>query len=210
MTWSPDPTFPDPNQPAADHDGWRTLSRELQYDGDYVKLYHEIVATPTRPGGQDWTVVRRKAAVVIAARTEEGKWLLVCQERIAIRQTIWEFPAGQIEVPGNFSGDYQALLEDTVWRELREETGYMAGPESSLTALGLFFSSAGFTDEHSYIFLADKVVPHAEGSQPDQAEAITGCRAFLLAELHAMVALGEIFDANTLASYARLAATRLI
>lgn len=210
MTWSLDPTLPNPHYPAADHDEWRTLGRTLSYDGNYVKIFEENVATPTRPEGKEWTVVRRKAAVVVAARTVDGKWILVRQERIAIRQTIWEFPAGQIEFPADFDGDFQALLEETVWRELHEEAGYKAGPKSSLTALGLFFPSAGFTDEHSHIFLADNVVLHQDGAQPEEAEAITETRAFLLAELHAAVALGEIIDANTLATYARLAANRLL
>jgi ADP-ribose pyrophosphatase len=201
--WSSDPTLPSTANLTADNGAWRTLSRELLYNGAYAKVYSERVATPTRLEGIPWTVVRRKSAVAIAARTITGHWLLIRQERIAIRRTIWEFPAGQIEMEET---DFPTLLRETVWRELREETGYTATPESTLTPLGVFFPSAGFTDEHSHLFLADALALHAEGAQPDEAESIVECRAYTTAELRQMVASGEIIDANTLAAFARLVA----
>ncbi len=167
MNWASDPTQPGEMNLTADHDGWRTLERTLEYDGKFAKVYHELVATPARPEGMSWTVVRRKNAVVIAAKTIEAKWLLIRQERVAIRQAIWEFPAGQIEME---PGDFTCLLQHSVWRELREETGYAAGPETTLTPLGVFFPSVGFTDEHGYLFLADQIVPHADGTRHDEAK----------------------------------------
>ena len=205
--WTSDPSQPSEANITADGEGWRTLDRLLAYDGSFAKVYHETVSTPTRPDGVTWTVVRRKSAVAIAAKTVDAKWLLIRQERIPIRSAIWEFPAGQIEfVPGDFSN----LLHDTVWRELREETGYSSSAKSVLTPLGVFFPSAGFTDEHSHIFLADQLVPHADGPQHDVAESIIECRAFSTAELTSMIACGEICDANTLATYARLVAMNLL
>jgi len=209
--WTSDPTRPTVSNITADHNDWQTQKRDLVFDGDYAKVYLETVATPTRPESITWTVVRRKGAIVVAAKTTEGKWLLIRQERIPIRQAIWEFPAGQIEiVHRDFTGDFSRLLRDTVWRELREETGYTASDTSTLIPLGVFFPSAGFTDEHSHLFLANGLVPHAEGSQPDEAESIIECRAFTTAELQSMIASGEIRDANTLASFARLVALNLL
>jgi ADP-ribose pyrophosphatase len=203
VSWVSDPTQPGPANITADHGDWRTLKRELQYDGDHAKVYHETVASPCRPGGIHWTVVRRKKAVAMAAKTVEGKWLLIRQERVAIRQSLWEFPAGQIEAG---EGDFSDILSATVWRELREETGYAASAESTLTPMGLFFPSVGFTDEHSYLFLVDALIAHASGSQHDAAETIVECRAFSTEELRKMIATGEIRDANTLAAFARLVA----
>ncbi len=205
--WVANPLIASEGNVTADHDNWRTLDRELTYDGHYAKVYHETVATPTRPDGITWTVVRRKNAVVVAPKTTDGRWLLIRQERIPIRAAIWEFPAGQIEWA---AGDFSELQVATAWRELREETGYTASDASRLVPLGLFFTSAGFTDEHSHLFLADQLVPHPDGSEHDDAESIIECRAFTSAELTSMVISGEIRDANTLATYARLAALDLI
>ena len=102
------------------------------------------------------------------------------------------------------------MVRETVWRELREETGYGPGEDTNLTPLGIFFPSSGFTDEHSHLFLADVLVPHAEGAQHDEAESIVECRSFSTEELKEMIASGEIRDANTLATFARLVARGLI
>ena len=47
------------------------------------------------------------------------------------------------------------------------------------------------------------------GSACDPGESITECRAFAPAEFRAMIARGEIRDANTLCAFARLAALGL-
>ena len=94
-------------------------------------------------------------------------------------------------------------------RELREESGYELAPDGELIALGHFFPSAGFTDEHSHLLLARGVVPSPHGHAHDSAEAITECRAFTREEFRAMIASGEIRDANTLAAFARLVAMGL-
>jgi hypothetical protein len=56
------------------------------------------------------------------------------------------------------------------------------------------------------LLLARPVVPLAGGAKPESAESITECRVFTLEELRAMIASGEVRDANTLAAFARLAA----
>ncbi|HEX8372692.1 MAG TPA: NUDIX hydrolase [Chthoniobacterales bacterium] len=208
--WTSDPTLPREGNLTADHGAWHTLGRTLEYNGPYAKVYHETVATPARPEGIMWTVVRRKSAIVVAAKTTDQKWLMIRQERVAIRQTIWEFPAGQIELPDAQSFDFPALLSDTVWRELREETGYGPGSGNALIPLGVFFPSVGFTDEHSHLFLADGLVPHQDGAQHDEGERIVECRAFSTEELREMIASGEVRDANTLATFARLTVLSLI
>jgi hypothetical protein len=53
-------------------------------------------------------------------------------------------------------------------------------------------------------------VASARGPELDEHEAITECRAFTGEELRAMIASGEIRDANTLAAFARLVAMGLV
>ncbi|HEY8901592.1 MAG TPA: NUDIX hydrolase [Chthoniobacterales bacterium] len=179
--------------------GWRELHREILAETPYLRVVRELVATPTRPNGVEWTVVRRKQAVVIAPCTPEGKFLLVRQERVPVRAEFWEFPAGQVD--GAVTPEH--ILE-AAHRELREETGSHATGE--MIPLGSYYSSVGFTDEQAHLFLATGVEPHDDGHAHDDDEAIVECRALTPAELREWIATGRICDANTLATFARLVA----
>ena len=190
-----------------DGPGWETLKSEQQFANPYLQVQAVEVRTPSRPGGCKWTVVHRKGATVIAPMLADGRFVLVKQERVPIRATIWEFPAGQID--GGSEQD-AAVVREAALRELREESGYEPGADGELVPLGLFFSSCGFTDEHAHLFLARNVVPAALGRSPDEQEAITGCEIFTREELRAMIASGEIRDANTLAAYARMCAMGIL
>jgi ADP-ribose pyrophosphatase len=176
---------------------WRELECQTLVATPYLSVYRERVATPTRPDGVEWTVARRKQAAVIAPRMADGRFLLLRQERVAVRREFWEFPAGQID--GEVTPE--AILE-TAHRELGEETG--CHTTSALIPLGSFYSSVGFTDEQAHLFLAKDVVLRNEGHAHDEHEAILECRAFTVAELRERIASGEICDANTLCTFARL------
>jgi ADP-ribose pyrophosphatase len=190
-----------------DGPGWETVDADLQYANPFVQVYLTRVRTPSRPAGAPWTIVHRKAAAVIAPMTPDGRLLLVRQERIPIRATIWEFPAGQIDNPEEQN---DAAIRATACRELREEAGYELEPEGELIPMGWFFSSPGFTDEHGYIFLARGVVPSPGGPWHDENEVIHECRAFTPDELRGMIAGNEIRDANTLSTFARMCALGFI
>ncbi len=186
-------------------EGWSLLAGEMQFTNPYVEVHRATVTSPTRPEPFTWTVVHRKGAVVVAPMTADGRFILVRQERVPIRATIWEFPAGQIDD----TSDPDAIRA-TGLRELTEEAGYELAPGGDLISLGHYFPSCGFTDEHSHLVLARPVVPAAGGAKPDAAESITECRAFSTDEFRAMIASGEIRDANTLSAFARMVAMRLL
>lgn len=192
----------------ADKEGWRTVSEETRYKDPNVEVTMQEVFTPSR---QDkparWTVVHRKAAVVVAPLTAEGKLVLVRQERIPVRALLWEFPAGQIDEEDSTD---EAVVRATAVRELREETGYELAAGTEMVNLGYFFTSQGFTDEHNHLFLAKGVVPSKAGASHDEGEGIVDCREFALDEFRRMVAEGGINNANTLSLYARLCARGLI
>lgn len=199
--------MPDFHKFTADREGWETVESEVPWANAYLEVREVKVRTPSRAEIRPWTVVHRKGAVVVVPVTSEGRILLVRQERVPIRQAIWELPAGQIDESQEHS---TAVLEETALRELREEAGFELAPEGALVPLGHFFPSAGFTDEHSHLFLARPVVPSARGHEHDDNEVITECRAFTVAEWRGMIASGEICDANTLAAFARLVTRDLI
>jgi ADP-ribose pyrophosphatase len=187
-----------------DENGWRTISSQSHFADEHLEVVTDTVQTPTRSEPKPWTSVHRKAAVVIAAITSDEGFLLVHQERVPIRQAIWEMPAGQIDEDPEFD---QKQIEEVALRELREETGHELARDGKLISLGHYFSSPGFTDECGYFFLARPVVPSADdGAAHHEEESILECREFSVGQLREMIAANEIRDANTLSICARLAA----
>jgi ADP-ribose pyrophosphatase len=134
--------------------------------------------------------------------TPDGNFLLIRQERVPIKATLWEMPAGQID--GNTDPDEDQIRE-VARRELHEETGYDLSPEGEMIGLGYFFSSPGFTDEHCYFFLA-RPVQRSAVHRREEGEGILECRPFRPEQLAAMIEENEIRDSNTLSICARLAA----
>ena len=83
----------------------------------------DCVQTPARSKPRAWTIVCRKAAVIIAPMTRDGKLLLIKQERIPIRDSIWEVPAGQIDDGETDESKRVAVREPA--------TGYEPKPDGS-------------------------------------------------------------------------------
>ena len=190
--------------------GWERLAESVILDNPYIKVDQVHLRTPAHPqGGVHWTIARRKNAVIVAPRLPDGRFLLIHQERYPIQRTLWEFPAGQID--DREHADDPGVITASVLRELEEETGHRLDPvHGRLTALGYYFSSQGFTDEHGYLFLAEGLVPVEGAVRLGQGdEAIHEARPFTWEEIEAMVAANEIVDANTLVTYARLKARGL-
>ncbi len=194
-------------QSRAPEAGWEMLSAESVFSNAHLSVANVEVRSPARPQTHRWTVVHRKAAVVIAPMTAAGELVLIRQERVPIEAAIWEVPAGQIDDARASEPEASA---EVARRELREETGYELAPGGELLPLGHFFSSPGFTDERGYFFLARPVVPSAKGPAHDESESILDCRAFAPAELLAMIAANEIRDANTLSICAQLLARGIL
>jgi ADP-ribose pyrophosphatase len=185
---------------------WEIVSSASCFKDRNVEVVQEEIRSPAKPEARSWTVVRRKRAVVVAPMTSEGKLVLIRQERIPIRATIWEVPAGQIDDESDEPDEISAVA----LRELREETGFELEEGGDLVPLGDYFTSPGFTDERGYFFLARPVRECAAGHSRDESESILDCRAFTAEEVRSMIASNEIRDANTLAICARLLARGLL
>jgi len=185
-----------------DGEGWETISSDRHFGNAHLEVVTNHVRTPTRATPRAWTVVHRKAAVIIAPMTRAGKIILIRQERVPIRSAIWEMPSGQID---KVLEPDQKEIKAVALSELREEAGYELAKGGELIELGHYFSSPGFTDEHGYFFLARPVEPCADYVR-DETEAIVDCREFSIEELRRMITKNEIRDANTLSMWARLVA----
>ncbi|TLD71448.1 NUDIX domain-containing protein [Phragmitibacter flavus] len=197
------PTFPLCH--IGDHGSWKKLPGEMVYNGRYVQIEECPFLTPARPTTPvDWTVAHRKSAIAVAPITEDGHFILIHQERLPVMRSLWEFPAGQIDE----AETHEAILH-TLHRELDEESGCELLPGGTITPLGWFFGSQGFTQEHVYLFTAHPVHQVRE-PQPVGDEHIGEVRLVTPAELREMVATGEIQDALTLALFARMAARGII
>ena len=189
----------------ADHDSWKKLAGQMVYAGPYVQVEECRFLTPSRPDTPvPWTVAHRKSAVAVAPVTEDGRFILIHQERLPVRRALWEFPAGQLD-----DGETREAIVATLLRELDEEAGCGPLADARLTPLGWFFGSQGFTDEHVYLF-AIGPVRIVRAPQPVGGEHIGEVRLVTADELRGMVASQFIQDALTLALFARMAARGLV
>jgi len=135
---------------------------------------------------------------------EDGRYLLIAQERLPVQDTLWEFPAGQIDIIDSAT-PHQTII-DTALTEMREEAGVALHPErGSLEPLGYFLPSQGFTTEHVYLFRAEPVCVVGL-PEPEDSEHISTVRPVSAGELRRMIAANEITNALTLALFARMSA----
>jgi 8-oxo-dGTP pyrophosphatase MutT (NUDIX family) len=190
----------------SEEEGWETVSAREVYPGPFLQVVIEEVRSPSRREAFPWTVARRKCGSMVAPVTAEGKFVLIRQERAPVRMTLWEFPAGQVDVDSPDEAD----IRNAALREMREETGYELAAAGEMIPLGYYFSSQGFTDERCYMFMGKGVARSATGASHDAGEAILETREFTGEELRGMIARNEIRDANTLSIYGRMCARGLI
>jgi ADP-ribose pyrophosphatase len=178
---------------------WTILRQDVLLETPHLQVFRETLRTPSSPDGREWLRVARKAGVTVAPMLPDGAFVLIREERVPARRDFWQFPAGQVDDDSSMQAVEQAAL-----RELAEEAGCEA--PNGLKYLGVFFTSPGFTDEHTHQFLAGDVRWDPRAAAHDDEEVILEASAFTGEEVRAMVANNVIRDANTLALYARLAA----
>ena len=132
-------------------------------DADHVRL------GPGQEPVARQVVVHHDAVAVVALRAGEDssqgdgapEILMVRQYRHPVRASLWEIPAGLLDVPGEQPAVAAA-------RELAEETDYTAATWNTLAE---FYASPGFTTEGARIFLAqDLSLLPEERRTPREAE----------------------------------------
>ncbi len=165
----------------------RILSDELVYEGRICRVRKVGLRTDARQ------VVPRDLiefadAVVVVPVLPDGSVVLIRNERFAVGEELYEFPAGKLE-PGE-------APESCALRELAEETGYHAG---RMERLGGFYSCPGAVTEYLHAFLATELAAgrqNLEGYERIRVEAVTPRR------LAGMISGGELHDAKSIAAYA--------
>ena len=150
--------------------------REVVEAADAVVVLPLITAEEARAAGVDLS----------AGFGPEPGVVLIRNERFAVRDTLWELPAGTVE-----KGESP---DDCAPRELEEETGYRADRLEKLTA---FFPTPGFCTEKLHAYRATGL--REVGQRLDPTERIQ-VHVVAWAEALAMVRDGRIQDAKTVAT----------
>ena len=115
----------DPN----DAPGWNRARENRLFDHQYIQIDEIDYETPNRDTAVRWTIARRKAGVCVAPQLEDGRFLMIQQERYPIQRVLWEFPAGQIDAP-DWRNSPETIV-DTAIRELEEEPAINSPAEPS-------------------------------------------------------------------------------
>lgn len=166
--------------------GFRRLGGERVWQGTVIGVDVDRYAAPD---GSEFAreVVRHPGAVSVVPVLDDGRVLLVRQYRAALDRDLLEVPAGKRDVAGE-------APELTAARELEEEVGMRAG---RLDELARFYNSAGFSDEHSIVYLATGLSPCATTAVGVEEEHMT-IEKVSLGDVPALIAGGDLLDAKTI------------
>ncbi|KXZ39658.1 ADP-ribose pyrophosphatase [Alkalithermobacter thermoalcaliphilus JW-YL-7 = DSM 7308] len=161
----------------------KTLSSEKIYNGKIINLRIDTVELPDHKY-QKREIVEHPGAVAVLAITKENEIIMVKQYRKTVEETLWEVPAGKLEIGED--------PKKCAMRELKEETGYSC---KKIELINTFYTSPGFSDEKMYLYLAKDLV---EGDpNPDEDEYVEIHKVKVEDALD-MLQNGTIKDAKTI------------
>jgi ADP-ribose pyrophosphatase len=160
----------------------QTLERREIWQGSVGRFGEEDIRLPD---ARRFTlgILKHPGACAVVPLLADGSVVLLRQYRHAVRETLWEIPAGKLD-PGEG-------LEACARRELEEETGYQAG---QLVPLGSIFVTPGYSDERIHLYLAQDL---QAGRQALMDNESIQCVSLPLTEAVRMAEQGEISDAKS-------------
>ena len=163
----------------------KTLSSEKIFDGRILHIRRDTVLLPN--GHQSTReVVDHPGGVSVLALDDQNRVLIVSQFRYPYEEVLREIPAGKLE--------YGEDPAEAAVRELREETGAVAG---SFQSLGELYPSPGYCGEIIRMYLAREL--SFGDTDPDEDEFL-GLERVPFSQLVEQVLSGEIKDAKTIAA----------
>lgn len=138
--------------------------------------------------------IRHPGICVIVPFWEDGKILLLRQYRYAIKEELWELPAGTL---AGREQDQKIVATETpencAARELMEETGFEAGRLVKFTES---YAIPGSGDELMHFYYAFNLTKRKQ--ELDIGEAISEVRGSSFSEIETMIGSCGIRDAKTL------------
>ena len=174
--------------------GWQRTSRRVAYKNAWITVYHDEVTRPDGEAGIYGVVHFANVAVGVVAIDDEDRVILVEQDRYTLGRRSLEIPAG--------GAPHGETPIDGARRELREETGVMAGSWRELARPDL---SNSVTDETAIIYLATDL-SHGEADPEGTEELSVSWVPF--GEALAMTLDGRITDALSIMAIQRVALER--
>ena len=160
---------------------------ELIYTGNICRV-HKIGLEMDTGEVVSRDLVEFDNAVVMVPVLDDGSVVLIRNERFAVAENLYEFPAGKID------GD--ETPEACASRELIEETGYTAG---RLEKLGGFYSCPGAVTEYLHVFAATELTAGQqmlEEYERIEVELVSPGR------IDDMIRSGELHDAKSISAWA--------
>jgi ADP-ribose pyrophosphatase len=147
----------------------------------------EVVRKSFSRKGQTHTAeaVVHSGSVVVLPMLAEDRCLLLCNNRWAVEEKLWEVPAGTLDVPGE-------SLIDAAARELEEEAGYKA---RKLEKICCYYPSPGFLTEQMHCFVATELTRTQQRLQETEDIEVV---ELPLGEAIEMVFDGRIKDGKTI------------
>jgi ADP-ribose pyrophosphatase len=154
------------------------------YTGRVFRVEHETVLLPHgKTTAMD--IVRHRGSVVLVPQPDPTSVILIRQYRHAIRQWLWELPAGTLE-----AGEQPRAAAR---RECEEEIGLRP---KRLQKLGAYYATPGFCDELMIFYGCSDLVRPRRLPQKDEDEQIS-TRVFSLAQVAGLIERRRIVDMKT-------------
>lgn len=165
---------------------WKTLSSELIYESAWIAVHKHQTINPAGNPAVYSVVNFKNLAIGIIPLSKDGYTWLVGQWRYPLNAYSWEIPEG--------GGPHGEAPVETAKRELKEETGIVAGKFEEIMQLHLSNSA---TDEHAYVFIATDL--SFEEAEPEETEDLK-VKKIHISEAMQMVLNGEITDGISVAA----------
>ncbi len=176
---------------------WLMISSEIRYANPWISVRHDEVLDPSGQPGVYGVVSPRNFALGVVPFFDDGSVILVGQFRYALNRYSWEMPEG-----GGLKG---VPREESIARELREETGYEAS--SWFPVVENASLSNSLTDESVYCWAAWGLMAGHVELESTEHDLVSWRVPF--ADVVEMVWNNEIHDALTIMTVSRIEAMRL-
>ena len=164
---------------------YKRLNRTLVSKGAIIDYYRDEILVPNGHKGM-WDHIEHKGAAAALAVLDDGRILMVRQYRNSIERETLEIPAGGLN-PGEDP-------KDAAVRELKEETGYIAGHAEKLLSL---YTTVAFSNEKIHIYLATELKRSVQNLDEDE---FVDVEAYTPEQLVAFIREGRIEDSKTISA----------
>lgn len=167
---------------------WKTLKSEVVFDQKWMPIIRETVELSNGEILDDFYMWQEGDIVICIPQFQDGTFLMIRQYRHGLEDFSLEFPAGWREP--------QEQLEDSMKRELYEETGYDA---QELQLLAWVKVAPGKIRGKTYVYTA-KISGEPVAVEYEATEQLEVLR-LSAAEIETAILTGKIIDSRIIAAW---------